>query len=282
MTTLVIGARGAVGRHVLCHLLALGEPVRASVRDLATAGDLTPGVPVVAADLTRPETLAAALDGVRQVSTYATSRGAEAFAAAARAVGVGVEHVVLMSSGSVLLPWTTHNAIAREHREVEDVLGAAGPRLTPVRPLVLATNALGWVRAIRADGVVALAHPDGRTAPVHERDIAAVAAAALTGTGGDAVSDILTGPGLLSQREQAEILGDTLGRAVTVEEISAGEARTKLGRHLPPPVADAVVEFLADAARGGSPVTDTVERVLGRAPLSFREWARTHVLEGSL
>jgi uncharacterized protein YbjT (DUF2867 family) len=46
---------------------AAGEPVRASVRDLATAGDLPAGVPVAAADLTRPETLKEALAGVRRV-----------------------------------------------------------------------------------------------------------------------------------------------------------------------------------------------------------------------
>jgi uncharacterized protein YbjT (DUF2867 family) len=191
MTTLVIGARGGVGRHVLDGLVAAGEPVRASVRDPGTAGDLPAGVPVVAADLTRPETLPAALDGVRQVFTYATPSGARAFADAARTAGV--EHVVLMSSGSVLLPWTRDNAIAREHREVEEVVAEAG-RLTPIRPLLLASTARRWARAIRDEGTVALAYPDGRTAPVHERDVAAVAVAALTGTGGEAVAQILTGP----------------------------------------------------------------------------------------
>jgi nucleoside-diphosphate-sugar epimerase len=37
MTTLVIGARGRVGRHVVDQLLAAGESVRASVRNAATA-----------------------------------------------------------------------------------------------------------------------------------------------------------------------------------------------------------------------------------------------------
>ena len=275
MTTLVIGARGSVGRHVLEQLRAAGEPVRASVRDLATAGDLPRGVPVVAADLSDPATLPAALDGVRQVFAYAVPQMAN-LARAAR--GAGVEHVVLMSSGSVLLPWTATNAIAREHRHAEAALAGHGPRTTPIRPLVLAGNALGWRHSIRRDGVVKFAHPDAATAPVHEHDIAAVAVAALTGTTGR-VSDLLTGPALVSQRHQAELIAVATGRPIRVEELTEAEALGLFAKFMPREEAAAVLEFIADAAKGGSPATDTARRVLGRDPLPFARWATDHAAD---
>ncbi len=270
MTTLVIGARGSVGRHVLDGLRAAGEPVRASVRDLATAGDLPAGVPVVAADLTRPDTLKGALDGVRQVFAYA--EGSEIFATAAREAGV--EHVVLLSSGSVLLPWAQHNAISREHRDAEHALSAAGLSCTPIRPLVLAGNALAWRHSIRRDGVVRIFHPDHRTAPLHERDIAAVAVAALTGPPEDRTG-LLTGGELLTQREQVDRIAAALDRPIRLEEISEAEAAEQFGRFMPPATVEAVLEFI----REPSPITGTVEQLLGRPPIRFDQWARDHAAD---
>jgi uncharacterized protein YbjT (DUF2867 family) len=274
VTTLIIGARGAIGRHVLDGLLALGEPVRASARNPATAG-LPAGVPVVAADLTSPASLAAALDGVRCVFTYAPPDPA-GFATAARRSGV--EHVVVLSSGSVLLPQAAGNAITREHRAVEEALDRSGLRWTPIRPLVLATNALNWAGGVR-DGLVRLVHPEGRTAPVHERDVAAVAVAALTGTALSDPAAMLTGGELLSQRRQVELIGAAIGRPVRVEELSEQRARVEFGAHEDPETVDAVLEFIADAARGGSPATSGVRDVLGREPLGFVQWAAEHAAQ---
>lgn len=269
MTTLVIGARGAVGRHVVDQLLAAGEPVRASVRDRSTA-DLPPPVPVVQADLTDPGSLDAALDGVRRVFLYATVDGAQPFAAAARRSGV--ERVVLLSSGSVPLPWARDNPIAAEHRHVERELCDAGLPLVPVRPLVLAGNALNWADAIHAGRPVRLVHPESRSAPVHERDIAAVAVAALGGRGGDRVSDLLTGPELLTRRRQVELIGAVAGVRTRVEEITPQRARAEVG-----PDADAVLAFVEAGLRdGGSPMTTTAADVLGRAPSTFANWVGDH------
>jgi uncharacterized protein YbjT (DUF2867 family) len=114
MTTLVIGARGGVGRYVVDQLLAVGEPVRASVREPRAGADLPAAAEVVTADLTRLDTLRPALDGVHRVFLYAPPASAEGFAAVA--AEAGLERVVLLSSGSVLLPGMEHNAIAQKLR----------------------------------------------------------------------------------------------------------------------------------------------------------------------
>jgi uncharacterized protein YbjT (DUF2867 family) len=273
MTTLVIGARGSIGREVLDRLLAAGEPVRASARNPASAG-LPAGVPVVAADLTRPETLPAALDGVAKVFLYCLPDTVEDFAKAAQVAGV--EHVVVLSSGSVLLPYAAGNAIAEEHRDVERVLAGSGLRWTPVRPLVLANNALFWSDSIRTEGVVRMVHPEAVTAPVHERDVAAVAVAALSGTGSPEVSAMLTGPEPLTSRRQVDLVAQALGRPIDVTELSEQEERSRLRAFLPPHTADAIVDFQKAARDGGSPTTTTAQRVLGRTPTSFAQWAREH------
>jgi uncharacterized protein YbjT (DUF2867 family) len=254
--------------------LAVGEPVRATVRSLAAA-DLPSGVTVVEADLTEPDTVKAALDGARKVFAYSSPDGAANLADAARATGV--EHVVLLSSGSVLLPYAKGNAIAEEHRAVEETLTGSGLRWTPIHPLVLAGNALGWADSIRAEGLVRLFHPDARMAPVHERDIAAVAVAALRDRSG--ADGLLTGGELLSQRRQVELIGAAVGRTLRVEELSESQARQHFGRFGQPHVVDAILNFIAAAMTGGSPATDTVRRVLGRPPASFARWARDHAAD---
>src|SRR5881397_745406 len=63
---LVTGATGRVGRSVIAQLLGAGVPVRALTRRPATAG-LPATVELVAGDLTVPESLDAALQGVGAV-----------------------------------------------------------------------------------------------------------------------------------------------------------------------------------------------------------------------
>lgn len=76
-----------------------------------------------------------------------------------------------MSSGSVIHPFSTGNAITEKHREVEEAFSASSDlRVVPVGPLVLATNALGWSYPIKAGSVLPLYRPDAVTAPIHERD----------------------------------------------------------------------------------------------------------------
>ncbi|WNV84397.1 NAD(P)H-binding protein [Umezawaea sp. Da 62-37] len=274
MTTLVIGARGSVGRHVLDQLVEAGEPVRASVRNPVPT-DFPATVPVVAADLAKPDTLGPALDGVRSVFLYATPSGMEDFAVAA--VKAGVEHVVVMSSGSVLLPHTAGNASTEEHRAVERVLTGSGLRWTPVRPLVLANNALNWAWSIRDEGVVRLLHPEAVMAPVHERDVASVAVAALAGK--DGVDELLTGPEPLTQRRQVELVAEAVGLPIRVEELTESQATEQFARFMPVEIAASIVRFVVEATRGGSPTTDTALRVLGRPPLTFARWAEEHAAE---
>lgn len=273
--TLVMGARGSVGKRVLGELIALGVPVRASARR-PEPGQFPDGVDVRAADLTDPDSLAPAFDGVGQVFLYANHEGVQGVIDTARAAGV--RRIVLMSSGSVMHPTSKGNTITEEHRAVEDAFAAAiGLTVIPIRPLVLATNSLGWAYPIKAAGAVSLYQPDALTAPIHERDIAAVAVAALTGD--DDTTGLLTGPTRLTQRDQVAAIAAATGKDIAVNDLTRADALAQFSRFMLAGEAEAVLQFLDDAAMGNSPATDTVEQILGRAALSFDVWAADHTAD---
>jgi uncharacterized protein YbjT (DUF2867 family) len=140
-----------------------------------------------------------------------------------------------------------------------------------------ADNARSWSHSIRAENVVRLVHPDAVSAPIHERDIAAVAA--LCGTDEQAVSAMLTGPDLLTQRHQVELIAQTIGSPIQVHELSGQDGRVHLESFMPRHIADAVLDFLTTSLGSGSPVTATATQVLGRAPVSFAQWAREHATD---
>lgn len=272
--TLVVGARGSVGRFVLKQLLAEGVPVRVSARR-PEPGRFPDGVEVFAADLTDPASLLPAFEGAGQVFLYAQSEGVAGVIETAQATGL--ERIVLLSSGSVLHPTSAGNAITEEHRAVEAAFaGASDVQVVPIRPLVLAANALAWAYQIRAGGSLALYQPDALTAPIHERDVAAVACAALTGVTTAAVSGLLTGPARISQRDQAAAIGRAAGKEISVKELSRDAAMRRFSRFMPAGEAEAVLRFIDDAAAGNSPATSVVEEVLGRPAIRFDEWAADH------
>ncbi|WP_229670352.1 SDR family oxidoreductase [Microlunatus endophyticus] len=272
-----MGARGSIGRHVLDELIARGEPVRASARK-PEAGQFPENVDVFAADLTDPASLTAAFEGVGHVFLYANHDGVAGVIEAAKRAGV--EKIVLMSSGSIIHPTSAGNAITEEHREIEDAFAAATDlTVVPIRPLVLATNTLGWAWPIKAAGTVPLYKPDAVTAPIHEKDIAAVAVAALLGD--ENVSGMLTGPDRISQRDQVAAIGAAIGRDLAVVEQTREEASTNLSKFMPESEVEAVLQFLDDADAGNSPATNTVRDVLGRVPLGFDVWAVDHARDFS-
>lgn len=276
MTVLIIGARGHVGKAVLTGLLATGETVRVSSRN-PKSGEFPDGVEVVRADLTKPESFPNLLTGIRKVFLYANSQAPAEFAAAARKAGV--EHIVLLSSNSVLFPEAETNPIAMLHMQVERALEESGLDWTCVRPGFFATNTLRW-QSIRTERVLRTAFPEGSTPLVHERDIAAIAARALTDDVHRRKAYLVLGSNPLTVREQVSAIAEALGEPVRLDEVDVDTYRTELLTQLP----EVFVELLI-RARGQVPQVpielrvDSVPELLGRPPLTFAEWANDHVAD---
>nr|BFF25340.1 hypothetical protein GCM10025732_33050 [Glycomyces mayteni] len=107
-------------------------------------------------------------------------------------------------------------------------------------------------------------------------DIAAVAAAALTGDGHDGQVYRLSGPRAMVPAEQVAVLGEVLGRPLRFEGLTLEETRAELEATMPEKYVRAFWEFYADGVLDESVVFPDVERVTGRPPRTFEEWARAH------
>lgn len=145
-----------------------------------------------------------------------------------------------------------------------------------MRPNSFATNALRWAAAIRAGEPVVAPFADVAVAVNDPRDVAAVAAVALTTGAHDGVALRVTGPEALLPREQVAIVGEVLGRELPFRAQDNAEARAAMSAQMPQAYVDAFFEFFVDGTVDETSVLPTVEQVLGRPPRTFRAWAQEH------
>jgi uncharacterized protein YbjT (DUF2867 family) len=274
---LVTGATGRVGRAVVAQLLGAGVPVRALTRRPATAG-LPARVEVVAGDLTVPESLDAALQGVGAVFLLWTAPPGTAPTIVARLASHTRRVVFLSSPHNTPHPFFQQpNPLARFHADVERLIAVAGLESTIIRPGVFASNAqLWWASAIRDGDVVRWPYGAAETAPIDERDIAAVVARALCEDGHTGADYVLTGPESLSQGEQVSMIGAALGRQIRFEELLPEEFRRETAGRWPGPVVDMLLAAWGATIGRPALVTSTVADVVGSPPRTFRRWVADH------
>ncbi|NUT98896.1 MAG: NAD(P)H-binding protein [Saccharothrix sp.] len=278
MTILVTGATGTVGRHLVHRLLATGHPVRALTRDPDRA-DLPAGVELVRGDTTDAESLRAAFTGVTAAhlinfgGTYRPLDNGTAIAALAEQAGV---RRVTMLGG-----W--------EEGTLEPAIRASTLQWTQLRPGEFMANTLDdWGPPLRAEGVVREPHGNRPSAPVHEADIAAVAATALTEDGHHGQTYPLTGPEVITPRDKVRHLAEATGRDLVFEELTPDQARARwtdqppalrifqIAPGGPAEKAAFVVDLYGRIPESGRTTTDTVERVTGRPARTFAQWAAEH------
>lgn len=271
---LVTGATGSVGRHVLADLLAAGHRVRALTRNPDSA-DIPERAEIVQGDLAKPDLLADALLGVHAV--YLMAMGGSPQQVVDVAKRSGVQRIVLLSTDEVRDDVEGRpNAVAEVHGAFERAVARSGLRWTVLRPNEFAGNSLQWAPQIRAGDVVRAPYPLACTAPIHERDIAAVAVRALTEDGFHGATYVLTGPHALTHADQLDMIGAAIGRRLRFHEIPAEQAREAMVRYAPVPIVDAVLGQLAAAVDHPPVLTDTVRATTGRPARTFQEWAREH------
>ncbi|WP_184569709.1 NAD(P)H-binding protein [Streptomyces zagrosensis] len=270
---LVTGATGNIGSVLLRRLHDGGtRSVRGLTRDAARAA-FPQSVEAVEGDLTRPETLKAALHGVRSLVLVPYAGGErEVVAAAERA---GVEHVVLVSSVVV----ETHPRLpaSREKAAIEQAVRDSEMAWTILRPTQFASNVLWWAESIRTEGAVSVPYPDVGLPVVHPADIADVAYAALTEPGHRGRTYSLTGPERITPRQQVAAIAAAAGRDITVVGISRAQAHEQLAEFLGGETADAVLDLTGgDVTAALARVRDTVGEVTGHPATPFARWAQEH------
>ncbi|MCK8432722.1 NAD(P)H-binding protein [Streptomyces sp. D2-8] len=265
---LVTGATGTVGRQVVAELLDRGHEVRALTRDAAKAA-FPAGVEVVEGDLTEPDGLAPALEGV--TGLHLITFGGVAFSPLETgprilelARSAGVRRVTVLHGGG---PTPLEDAVRAED----------GVDWTVLMPVEFMANALEWADGIVASGEVREPFVDRLSAMVHEGDIGAVAAVALTEEGHRGRQYVITGPDVLTVGDKAKTIAAATGREITLVELTEEQALAQWrAAGLPEDVIGFLLMAYGDTPEVGRTVSGTVEKVTGRPARTFAQWAAEH------
>jgi uncharacterized protein YbjT (DUF2867 family) len=148
---------------------------------------------------------------------------------------------------------------------------------TILRPGGFDSNAYAWAESVRARRTVAAPFADVGLPTIDPDDIAEVAAVTLREDGHAGRFYELTGPALNTPRQRAEAIADALGEPVRFIEQTRDEARAQMLRFMPEPVVETTLAILGDPTPAERRVSPDAERVLGRAPRTFADWARRYI-----
>jgi uncharacterized protein YbjT (DUF2867 family) len=275
----LIPGAGGVGRAVFEQLRAQDVPVRFMVRrEDERAAELNRlGAEVVIGDLTRPETVAAALQGVARMF-FAMAVSPDHLLAGTVVASVAKEYgrlEALVDLSQMTVSQMTATSTAESHQQrlhwlAEQVLNWSGLPVVHVRPTVFLDNPLFTTlaaRSIRQNGTLALPFGTGRTSPVAVDDVARVVATVLR----DPAPHVghvyeLTGPRTLDMVGVAEEYSRALGRSVTYVDVPLDQWRTAvLAKAGLPPHTEEHIATMARLHRENryDRATDDVARLTG-------------------
>lgn len=272
----VTGATGNVGRPLTQALAEAGEQVTAVSRRAAAVPD---GVRHVTADLAEPASLKPVLEGAKALFLLLSG---DLHAPEARpadiidlAASCGTRRVVLLSSQGVATRPLGPTRVAMH--ALEDALRESGLDWAVLRPGGFASNALAWAESVRTQGRVAAPFIDVGVPVIDPADIAEVAAACLLDERHAGGVYELTGPEVITPRQQTEAIAAALGSPVRFDELTRDEAKAAMTRFVPAELADDTLDIISAPNPAELRISPDVERVLGRAPRTFDAWVARNI-----
>jgi uncharacterized protein YbjT (DUF2867 family) len=276
----VTGATGNVGQPLVAALAEAGEDVIAVSR---RPGPASPGIRPYAADLTEPVGLKPALEAADALFLLLAGEAlipGEHHDVLPRLLdGMGAARVVLLSSqGTQTRP---DFAAYAPMRALEDSIRGSGRDVTVLRPSGFHSNALMWAGMVRSQRRVIAPFGDVGLPLIDPADVAAAAAVILRGADPGAAAREpghyeLTGPALVSPRTQAAAIGHALGEPVWFAEQDPAAARQDLLALMPPDVVEGTLAIIGAPLPAEQEVSPDFERLVGREPGSFADWAARH------
>lgn len=277
---LITGASGTVGSLVVRELSRRGIAVRAAIHTNAHAGRVREAnAEIFEMDFARKESIERALSGIEKaylLTPFVPDQPelAKNFIDAAKMAGV--KHIVRQSAMGADVGAIT---VARQHREIEEYLKYSGIPATVLRPNFFMQNFINYFGGpIRAEGKIYLPLGDGKASYIDARDIATVAAIALTGEGHEGRAYNLTGPRALSVYDVADILSKAGNRKMKYVDIPEDAAREgMLKAKMDEWTVNALMELHMINKKGyASAVTNTIEALTGKPPITFEKFAADH------
>jgi len=269
-TTLVIGATGTTGSRTAAQLIAAGHRVKAASRHATPV----PGAEPVPFNWYDPATFGDVLDGVGRVYLIPPVADSDPESVMLpflhQAHAAGVHRAVLLSSSAIPEGGL---AVGTVHQALPDLFN----QWAVLRPSWFMQNFTGThvhALSIREHGTILTATGHGRVGFVDAEDIAAVAVHALTDEHAPNTDLVLTGPEALSYDDIATIITEVTGRPVVHHHLTYEQMRDRLTAEVPLEFAAILAGMDRAIAEGAEDrTTDTVQRLTGRPPHSFREVA---------
>jgi uncharacterized protein YbjT (DUF2867 family) len=277
-TILVTGATGNTGTPLLSALEGRDVSVRAMIRsagdgERVAAASVTP----VVADFDDRASLEAALRGVTR-AYLVTPSSAAAEEHQVRFVELadqaGVRQVVLLSQ--LAADEDSPVRFLRYHAVVERRIRELGLGFTFLRPNLYMQGLLGFSTSIANDSATYAPIGDAQVSAVDVRDIAAVAAEALTEPRHLRQTYDITGPDALTHADIAEALSRALGRTITFTDVPPPAFAGPLAEYgMPQWQVDGLLEDYAHYRQGeAAAVSPAVRDVTGEPPRDINVFAQ--------
>ncbi|MEV8310837.1 ergot alkaloid biosynthesis protein [Streptomyces flavidovirens] len=268
--TLVIGATGTTGSRVAARLAAGGRRVKAAGPRATPVAGTCP----VRFDWDDPASFEGALEGADRVYLVPPPGSPDPAAVMLpflrQARTAGVRCAVLLSSSAIPVGGP---AVGQVHQALPGLFS----QWAVLRPSWFMQNFIGnhvHARTIRTDGTIRTAAGEGRVGFVDADDIAAVAVHALTEARAPNTDLILTGPQALNYGDIAAILTRVTGQPITHHQLTYEQMRHRLAADMPAEFAAMLTGMDRAIAEGAEDrTTDTVQRLTGLPPRSFRAFA---------
>lgn len=188
----------------------------------------------------------------------------------------GVKHLVKISALGASPDSNIH--LARWHAQIESYIKDSGLDFTFLRPHSFMQNLFSYAETIKNEAKIFAPMGDGAFPMIDARDIAAVAAEILTGSGPYGKIYHLTGPKALTMHEVAEAMTDVLGKGISYVPITPGQAKAGLMEMgLEEWFASDLAELGKIYASGrASDTTDLVRRITGREAITIHQFVRDY------
>jgi uncharacterized protein YbjT (DUF2867 family) len=273
---LVTGATGNIGQALIARLQHAGAAVIAG----STAGQPVAGAPGRVVDFTRPDTLAAAFEGVDTLFLLFPLRpdklalARHAMQAARRA---GVRHVVRSSGAGA--DTNSPYAISRLQGEIDQTILDAGIPATLLRPSNFMQNWVNYYAGMVKSGSVYLPNGEGRAPWIDVRDIAAAAAAVLLQPNAHAGRVYeLSGPELLDTAEVLQRIEQASGTAATYVPVTEAQAAAQMSASGMSPWTVEIMSSLGRLMADGAAARRSTDllALTGREGNTFDAFAREH------
>jgi uncharacterized protein YbjT (DUF2867 family) len=273
---LVTGSTGNVGAEVV-RFFPDPSKLRCAVINDADAKKVPAGIKTVRFDFQDPATYADAFRDVRAMFLLRPPQLANVerdfVPPITAAVQAGVQQIAFLSLVGV------ENATFVPHYKIEQAVRASGAAYTFLRASFFMQNLTTTHRAeIRDRSVIGLPVGKAKTSFIDAADLGAVAARALSEPGHEDQAYTLTGGESLDYYQVADILTEVLGRPIRYTHPNPLSFAFDQKRHGRTWGMTAVMTMLYTMTRNGSAdvVTDDVQRVLGRPPITFRQFAEAN------